>query len=158
MATVALPFQAVDETQQDAKKIPLREGLQGRLILYLESGDHYVSLDGKREFGPASDTAALIFFNRILNPSKPVQETIQVAPAPEKEEKRYNTHLCPCCHKDVSDERLEMTGTPLCVDCTPPQPPIYGVMSYAEKAGGILMTTTDPKIFRLLKKPINQQR
>jgi len=67
-------------------------------------------------------------------------------------------HLCPVCGTPVSNERTEILGIENCVRCTTQRPNPKGLMSYDEKAGGILQIVEDDRIFRFLKKPINQQR
>ena len=67
-------------------------------------------------------------------------------------------HSCPSCGKEVSDERKELLGMDTCPNCTiQPNSPL-GVMDYSSKQAGVLMLISDPKMFRMLKKPINQQR
>lgn len=83
----------------------------------------------------------------IVEPTKP----------PEVEIKE-TTHKCPKCGSEVADERIVLLGIPECAKCTPQGSRPMGVPYYGEKAGGTLMIITDPKIFKMMRKPVNQQR
>jgi len=66
-------------------------------------------------------------------------------------------HTCPKCGSEVDDERRELLGIDLCIRCTP-QHGLWGIMDFSHKTAGVLMLVEDYKLFKQLKKPINQQR
>jgi hypothetical protein len=52
-------------------------------------------------------------------------------------------HACPKCGKAVSNERTELIGTDLCVNCTPQKPKPKAIMDYSHKTAGVLMICDD---------------
>lgn len=79
-------------------------------------------------------------------------------PNPPEVQIKESVHKCPNCGADVADERTVLLNTLCCAKCTPQASKPMGVMNFDHKTGGVLMLITDKKIFRILKKPINQQR
>ena len=67
-------------------------------------------------------------------------------------------HGCPGCDKEVYNARIRaMKGERRCIKCTDTQP-YLGCMNYGHKTGGVLMKTQNREHFRLIRKPIDQQR
>lgn len=77
--------------------------------------------------------------------------------APPEVELTETTHKCPTCGCEVSDARTELLGILECPTCTPQADKPLGIMDYSHKTGGSLMVV-DKRLFKLLKRPINQQR
>jgi ribosomal protein L37AE/L43A len=66
-------------------------------------------------------------------------------------------HDCPKCGKKTPNERYILVGTMLCTTCTVDKP-IYGVVEYGHKTGGVLIITESKEEFDQLRKPANQRR
>lgn len=67
-------------------------------------------------------------------------------------------HACPGCGESVYNARIRaMNGERRCIDCTDTKP-YMGCLYFGHKTGGVLMKTQDPEQFRLIRRPINQQR
>ena len=76
----------------------------------------------------------------------------------ELEAPKVSTHECPKCGKETPNERQELTGSPLCIKCTPPMAKPLAVVEYNEKAGGVLYICRNKAEFDYLKKPANRRR
>ena len=87
--------------------------------------------------------------------SEIIKKLVQTEPT---QPKSSESHKCPNCGESVPDERTELLGVVTCAKCTPQKPKPLGVLDFSHKTGGVLMITDDMKLFKLLKKPINQQR
>jgi hypothetical protein len=87
-----------------------------------------------------------------------VPATPEVPAAPPDVQIAETTHKCPSCGGEVSDARTELLGILECAFCTPQAEKPLGIPDYGHKTGGSLMIVTDRKLFKLLKRPINQQR
>lgn len=158
MSFVEIHFKKAPQKEtKRCDKVEIRSALGGKLRLTQFEGSYEVWLDGHVVLGPTSKEAAQIRFDALLAPT-----CAEAAPVPQetKEEvqKEPGAHQCPSCGRIVSGMRKQLLGTDLCAQCTPQGNIPLGVMDYSEKAGGVLMVVEDRELFRILKKPVNQQR
>jgi hypothetical protein len=62
------------------------------------------------------------------------------------------THKCPKCQADVSDERRDILGVETCAKCTPQKPKYKGVMAYCHKTGGLLDICETEEQYQAMKR------
>ena len=157
MSTVTIPFkQVVKPEPQKSGKIEIQGTLDGNLKIYMIEGEYEVWFNSQKDLGPTNKEAAKIRFDKLLDPST-CSKSEPVTPQPALTLIEGGVHPCPSCGRQVSNQR-RVIGTELCTMCSPQTKFPLGVMDYSSKTGGVLMIVTDPHLFRILKKPVNQQR
>lgn len=158
MATVSLFMEEPDQEPVKDRKIERKKSLDGRMIIYLLDGDYELWIDGTKTLGPATKEIIERRFEALLNPVVTPQQVSEKIKTPEITVQSETFHKCPSCGEDVPDERITLVGVVTCTKCTPQPGKLYGIMDYGHKTGGVLTMTEDPELFKVLKRPINQQR